>query len=204
MNKPSANKHYSLIGVMMTVAVTVALVWAGLQWKNRYNWPRPLTDKEKQANRTKTIENLQRIYAAQERYKLTDWDGDGRYVYSRYLANLWTTPNQESDPVQIDLIPKQLAFAMGPQRAADGYFYSDLKEREVDSRGTIRKNDYTKEWALAAVEADDNPEGGIVFLIDNSGTIMMKHVIVRPVTWPLDPLANGWKIVKNTEQLSGD
>ncbi|MEN8126948.1 MAG: hypothetical protein ABFR90_03990 [Planctomycetota bacterium] len=202
MNKDSNDKNISLTGVMMTVMVTIALVWAGLQWKHRYNWPRPITDKERQANSMEAFKNLQLICAAQEKYKQKDWDNDGQKVYSRYLAHLWTTLNQQSDPIRIKLIPQNLAFAMGPKRSVEGYYYSDLPEREVDLEGNTRKNDYAKEWAIVAIDATGSPTANSIFLADNSGKILMKYTDEYPTKWPYDPHASGWKIVTDSEQIT--
>ena len=201
MNKNSDNKNFTLTGIIMTIAVTIALVWSGLQWKNRYNWIKPITEKDRQANSIKAFKNLQLICTAQDKYIQKDWDNDGQKVYSRYFTHLWTTLSQESDPILIELIPKQLAFAMGPEKALDGYYYNDLPRREVDSKGNTRKNDYTKEWAIAAIDANYGRTSRRVFLADNTGKIFMKYTIETPIIWPHEPLANGWETIATIEQI---
>ncbi len=201
MNKNSDNKNFTLTGIIMTIAVTVALVWAGSQWKNRYNWTKPITEKDRQANGIKAFKNLQLICTAQDKYIQKDWDNDGQKVYSRYLAHLWTTLSQESDPILIELIPKDLAFAMGSEGALDGYYYKDIPRREVDSKGNTRKNDYTKEWAITAINAAEGQTARRVFLADNSGGIFMKYTIETLEIWPHDPLANGWETIAVVEQI---
>lgn len=201
MNKNSTDKKFSLTGIIMTVMVTIGLVWAVWQWQHRYDWPRPITDKHRMANSIKAFKNLQLICDAQDKYIQTDWDNDGQKVYSRYLAHLWTTLSRQSDPIIIELIPKELAFAMGPANDIEGYYFSDLSERELDSKDNTRKNDYTKEWAIAAVNATYSQEDRIVFLADNSGKILMKYTTETPTIWPHDPTANGWETITAIEQI---
>jgi hypothetical protein len=199
MNKNSTCKNFTRTGIIMTIMVTIALLWAGWQWLHRYDWPRPVTDKERHANSIKAFKNLHLIHAAQDKYIQTDWDNDGQKVYSRYMAHLWTTLTQESDPILIELIPKKLAFAMGAGRALEGYYYKDLPQRTLDAQGNTRKNDYTKEWAVAAIAATDTQTDRRVFLTDNSGKILTKYTNETPKIWPHDPPANGWKTITDME-----
>ena len=201
MNKNSTEKKFSLTGIVMTIMVTIGLAWAAVQWQHRYDWPRPITDKEQEANCIKVFKNLQLICAAQDKYIQKDWDNDGQKVYSRYLAHLWTTLSRQSDPILIELIPKKLAFAMGPANDLEGYYFSDLPERALDSKGNTRKNDYTKEWAIAAIDAAYTQTAGRVFLADNTGKILMKYTTETPEIWPHDPPANGWQVITAIEQI---
>ena len=90
---------------------------------------------------------------------------------------------------------------MGSGGALDGYYYDDLARREVDSKGNTRKNDYTKEWAIAAIDAAYSRTAGRVFLTDNSGKLLMKYTIETPIIWPHDPPANGWETITAIEQI---
>ncbi len=201
MDKSSTDKKFSVTGVIITIMVTIGLLWAAGQWLHRYDWPRPITDKERETNCIKAFKNLQLICAAQDKYIQNDWDNDGQKVFSRYFVHLWTTLSKESDPILIELIPKKLAFAMGPERAVDGYFYRDLPQRELDLRGNTRKNDYTKEWAITAIDSTYSQTAMRVFLADNSGKILMKYTTETPQIWPYEPPANGWEIVTSIEQI---
>lgn len=202
MNKNPTDRKFSVPGIIMTVMVTIGLAWAGWQWQHRYDWPRPITDKDRQANSIKAFKNLQLICAAQKNYIQRDWDNDGQKVYSRYLAHLWTTLSQESDPLLIELIPKKLAFAMGSASDLGGYYFSDLPQRALDSKGNTRKNDYSKEWAIAAIGATyGQTVSRRVFLADNSGIILMKNTDETPKIWPHDPPANGWETITSIEQI---
>ncbi len=202
MNKNSTGKKLSLTGIVITVMVTIGLVWGGWQWHHRYDWPKPITEKDRQANIIKAFKHLRLICAAQEKYIQKDWDNDGQKVYSRYLAHLWTTLSQESDPILIELIPKKLAFAMGSANALDGYYYKDLPLRALDSKDDTRKNDYTKEWAIAAIAVGDVKTAKRIFLADNNGKILMKDTTETPDIWPHEPLANGWETTTDIARVS--
>ena len=90
---------------------------------------------------------------------------------------------------------------MGSGGALDGYYYNDLARREVDSKGNTRKNDYTKEWAITAIDAAECQTARRVFLADNSGKIFMKYTIEILEIWPHDPLANGWETITAIGQI---
>ena len=90
---------------------------------------------------------------------------------------------------------------MGPANDLEGYYYKDLPQRALDSKGNTRKNDYTKEWAIAAINAAYSQTTGRVFLVDNSGKILMKYTIETPEIWPHDPPANGWQVITDIEQI---
>lgn len=201
MDKNSTDKKLSITGIIVTVLVTIGLGWGGWQWQHRYDWLGPVTEKDRQANRVKAFKNVQLICAAQEEYIQKDWDNDGQKVYSRYLAHLWTTLSKESDPVLIELIPKDLAFAMGPSNALGSYYYKDLPLRALASKDETRRNDYSKEWAVAAIEVTDGKIARRVFLADNNGKILMKDTLEAPQTWPYDPPANGWETVTDAKQV---
>ena len=120
MSDVKQNKKITTVGIIFTIVVTVAFLWAANQWFNRYNWPKPLTTKQLRANGLNTFKNLQLIADAQEKYKLTDWDRDGKKTYTEFFTHLWTTVDENNDPMLLDLISHDLAFAIGPYRPKDG------------------------------------------------------------------------------------
>ena len=202
MNKKTTTKNFTIVGIIMTIAVTFALVWAGQQWKHRYNWSKPDTEKQQVANSVIAFKNLQLISAAQEKYKQKDWDKDGQKVYSRYHVHLWSTLDQKNDPLLIELIPKKLAFAMGSKKDVDGYFYKNISRRYLDSKGNTRENDYAKEWAIAAIDKHFFSTSKRVFLADSSGKILIKHTSETPKIWPFEPLDNGWEVITDIDQIT--
>lgn len=121
MNKSPQDKKIGVTGLIFTIIVTLGFIWAALQWFNRYDWPPKLSSKDIQAGETQTFKNLHRISHAQENYKQTDRNGDGKKSYAKFFVHLWTFVNTESELVLIELNPKELAFAMGPSLAIDAH-----------------------------------------------------------------------------------
>ncbi len=90
---------------------------------------------------------------------------------------------------------------MGSASDLEGYYYKDLPQRALDPEGNIRKNDYTKEWAIAAINVTEGQKARRVFLADNSGKILMKYTTEILEVWPYDPPANGWEQITAIEQI---
>jgi hypothetical protein len=201
MNKNTKDKKINVTGLILTGIVTLGFIWASLQWFNRYDWPTQLSRKDIQANEIQTFKNLRRISGAQENYKQTDRNGDGKKSYAKFFVHLWTSVNTESDPVLIDLIPKELAFAMGPSLAIDGYYFEDLHSRTLPTKEQTRKLDYQNEWAITAITAAVRQTGSLIFIADNSKDIFVKTYTEIPSQYPHDPLANGWTKIGSIEQL---
>ncbi len=200
MTQTPKNKKINTIGIILTVDVTLAFIWAAKQWLNRYNWPTPKTFKEMQANEIKTFKNLQLIVQAQEKYRQTDWDNDGKKNYAKFHTHLWTTLNAENDPVLINLIPKELAFAAGPYRAVDDYYFLNSHTR-MKENSQILDLDYEKRWAIIAVPAAYTKKGIPIFIVDNSGRIFVQKYKTILYHYPHDPIADGWTEIQNVEQL---
>lgn len=201
MSQDSHNRKVTAAGVILTIAVTVGFVWAGWQWINRYKWPRRLSTKEIQANEIKAFKNLQLICQAQEKYKETDRDEDGKKSYAKFFAHLWTAVNKKSEPVLLNLIPKKVAFATVASRACNGYYFVDVRERVLSEDRRIGKLDYEKEWAIAAVPARKGTTGLLTFLADSPGEILAKNFVGEPSPYPYAPLSDGWMKVENVQQL---
>ena len=167
MTETRQNKKITAPGVIITVLVTFGFLWAASQWFNRYDWPPKLTVGDMQANEVHAFENLTLIAQAQEKYKLRDWDGNGKKTYADYFVHLWTTVDKENTPVLIELIPRKLGFAMGPTEAVDGYYFLDLHSRVLLEKGQKSKLNYEKEWAVIGVPAAPRKTGFLLFMTDD-------------------------------------
>ena len=200
MSEIPQNKKINLPGVVLTIIVTLTFFFTAKQWLNRYNWPPPQSTKQKQANKIKTFKNLQLIVRAQEKYKQTDWDNDGKKNYAQYHTHLWTTLDAKDNPVLINLIPKKLAFAAGPYRTLDNYYFFN-SHIKLSKDGQPIDLDYEKQWAVIAVPAAYTKRGLPIFIADNSGRIFIRKYKSMPDHYPNDPLANGWTEIKNVQQL---
>jgi hypothetical protein len=203
MSKYPQNKKNSITGLIFTAIVTLGFIWATAQWFNRYNRPRQLNIKDIRANEIKTFKNLRLIVQAQEKYKETDWDADRKKTFAKFFVHLWTSVNTKSEPISIKLIPKDLAFAMGPSSAIDGYYFINLHSRALSAKGQTRKLNYEKEWAVAAVPAESGRTGSLIFIADNSGDIFSKKQEIIPTEFPDNLLSNGWTKIETIKQLKG-
>ncbi|MCK4753576.1 MAG: hypothetical protein KAS75_09015 [Planctomycetes bacterium] len=200
MDKAAQNKKITAVGVVFTIIVTLDFLWAANQWFNRYNWPPPLTTEQLRTDGLNTFKNLQIIAQAQEIYKQTDWNKDGKKVYAEYFTHLWTTINANDDPVLIDLISRELSFAVGPYRPKDNYFFVNLHHRVAED-GKISELDYEKQWAILAIPALYTKRGAPIFIIDNSSRIFVKKYGKMVYLYPKDPTGEGWMEVENLQQL---
>ena len=201
MSKSPQDKKVSITGLVFTVVVTLGFIWAASQWFNRYNWPRPLSTEDIHNNEIQTFKNLHLIAQAQEKYKQADMDKDGKKNYARFFVHLWTSVDTKSEPILIELIPKNLAFAACPSEAVDGYYFIDLHRRALSGQEETKRLDYEKEWALVGVAADSGKTGFLIFITDNSGDIFSKKQEVIPSKYPYDPLSKGWTKIETIEQL---
>lgn len=201
MTEIRQNKKISVPGVILTVLVTLGFIWAAAQWYNRYDWPPKLTINDMQANEVHAFGNLKLIAQAQERYKVRDWDGDGKKTYAEFFVHLWTTVDRENEPFLIELIPREIGFAMGPTEAVDGYYFVDLHSRALPEKGQKRKLDYEKEWAVVGVPATIRKTGFLLLLTDNSGRIFAKNSREVPRSYPNNPLSDGWTRIKSIQGL---
>jgi hypothetical protein len=201
MTEIRQNKKISVPGVGLTVLVTLGFIWAAVQWYNRYDWPPKLTINDMQANEVHAFENLRLIAQAQEKYKLRDWDGDGEKTYANFFVHLWTTVDNENEPVLIELIPRKLGFAMGSTEAVDGYYFIDLHSRALPVKGQKRKLYYEREWAVVGVPATLRKTGFLLLLTDNSGHIFAKNSREVPRSYPNNPLSDGWTRIESIQHL---
>jgi hypothetical protein len=202
MTENRQNKKISVPGVVITVLATFGFIWAAVQWYNRYDWPQKLTVGDMRANEVQAFENLTLIAQAQGKYKLGDWDGDGRKTYADYFVHLWTTVDKENEAVLIELIPRKLGFAMGPSEAVDGYYFVDLHSRELSEKGQKRKLDYEREWAVVGVPAEPRQTAFLLLLMDNSGQFFAKNSREVPRSYPDHPPSDGWTRVESVRDLS--
>jgi hypothetical protein len=197
MSGPGARCTFS--GAVLTAAAALAGL-AAAWWLARYEADRPEPDPRRApANERAALAAVRRIAAAQERYRRTDWDGDGTLAYAHYVAHLWQTPGPDGRPVRLGLIPRRLAFAMGPAQAADGYFFRTLGTRE--STGGVAQLDFRAEWALAAVPAAHPATGRLTLIADQRGGVYASPDPLPPAGYPADPATQGWLRVEAPEDL---
>jgi hypothetical protein len=207
-----------IVGMVLTLIVTFGFIWAAWQLVNRGLWDRSYAQSHIFVNEMKVYQNLRRIAEAQEWFKDVDWDGDGAKTYSPFIAHLWSTLDHNIEPLQVRLIPKKVAFAMEKELAEDGYYYLDLRERDLQPERPLSKRQSTRreptipphvldpanEWAIAAIPDKHKQTGIHTFVVDNSARIYAKDLdgglLIR---YPFDPLGAGWTEVTHQEDVQG-
>ena len=103
--------------------------------------------------------------------------------------------------VPVSLIDRNLAFAIAPSSAINGYYYKDLHGREFPGSDTEQiPFDYKKEWAVIAVPKEYGSTGSLLFLASNRG-ILAKNFRGAPLQYPHDPLQDGWQKLESREEL---
>jgi hypothetical protein len=190
-----------------------ALSWGGRSWIGGYQWPPEADPAELRSAETSAFLRLQEIGAAQTRYRQTDWDGDGNKTYAPFLIHLWQSVDLSGKPVRIELVSRELGFAMVREFALEGYTYESLQLRTVATgaadgraggrRHEVRELDPVEEWAVVARPAFPRKVGGRAFLADHTGTIWTTPAAgVGRLAVPDDPAARGWIPVRSVESLA--
>jgi hypothetical protein len=202
-----------LAGVGLTILATAGFVWAGVQWFNRNDWPPATPVSQVPRNERRAFERVRKIIDAQQRYREVDWDGDGEKGYARFLVHLWRSVDGKGRPVEVNLIPRRLAFAMEEAFALDGYLYRDLYERELaqedqhsDGNAALlrrsRPLSEAMEWSIAALPTSPGETGRLTFITDNSGKIWAKETGDLSLSvFPYDPAEQGWIEILSDDEL---
>lgn len=196
-----AKNNLSIAGVLLTIGVTLGFLWAAWQWHQRDNWPPKLSVKAIQTNEAQTFRHLQQFAQAQNLYKETDWDQDGKKTYAKFPAHLWMSVDKHNQQVPVNLIPRELGFAMGPDTAVNGYYFRNFDTQEAPETTSIKKIDYASEWAMAAIPAIYRKTGLLMFLSDSSGRIFVKDARNIPLFYPANAQTDEWKRIDTLEQL---
>jgi hypothetical protein len=201
MNEALQKKEFNITGIIVSIAVTAAFLWAAMQWYNRDSDQAQLPVDWMQANEVHAFANLQMISQAQKKYKETDWDGDGKKTYAKYFVHLWTSVSTKSEPIRIELIPKKLSFAMEAAKAIDGYYFIDLHDRMSRQAEGQVPMDYEKEWAVMGASINNGQTGMLNFLADQTGSIFVNSAKYIAPQCPENPAAGGWTKIEGVEQL---
>ncbi len=201
MNEALQKKEFNITGIIVSIAVTAAFLWMACQWYNRDSDQAQLPVDWMQANEVHAFANLHMISQAQKKYKETDWDGDGEKTYAKYFVHLWTSVSTKSEPIRIELIPKNLSFAMEAAKAIEGYYFIDLHDRMSRQAGGQVPMDYEKEWAVMGLSINNGQTGMLNFLADQTGSIFVNSAKYVAPQCPENPAAGGWIKIEGVEQL---
>ncbi|HOZ46082.1 MAG TPA: DUF2950 family protein [Candidatus Hydrogenedentes bacterium] len=194
MNAPAKAKP---VGLLLTALMAVGFILGEVtvvQWRG---WPATFDVGDPPVNEARAVANLRRIAEAQERYRKTDWDGDGAFTYAQFPAHLWQAVDAEARPVPTRLVSKRLAFAMDYTMGLHGYYFYNLYARDsADAEGDPNPFDPQREWAVIARPQLYPQCGTRSFIIDQSGRIVAKDMEFGGVSVETYPgPTDGWQIV---------
>lgn len=206
--KNSSVKKHSLSGLIFTILMSFAFIWAGYLWIQRNNFPPKLSHAMMRSNELLAFKRLGQICDAQNQYILKDWDGEGK-KYAKFLVHLWASIDQNANPVNVNLIPKKLAFAMRRPYALDGYCYVDIHYKDSkDPTVTKYEIDHEKEFAIVAFPVSSKEPGLPSFIVNHKGEIYIKTLesIVPDsrmglFSHPASFVEDGWKLIRNSDEM---
>lgn len=154
--------------------------------------------------------NIQKIAKAQQIYYEEDRDENGKKDYALFFIHLWQGVDENARPKEINLISKELGFALRSPYALDGYFFVDIHSRFFKVQGEYKSRylDSEKEFVIGAFPQYNKKTGHLVYLIDEKGKLFAKTLDVVPLdntignfTYPPDPKGNGWTEIHNEEGI---
>jgi len=185
-----------ITGVFSTLIVTALLAGMGyllfFKTDKRINSPEDIKQNELIA-----FDNICLISRAQAEYIKHDYDNNGKLEYARFVPHLWRTIGKKNEKIQLDLIPKKLAFGAEKTHACDGYYYMHKVSKNLSE---IRKETAPKKWAVLMVPAADDT-GYLTFFANQSGNIYVSHNNRRWVI-PDDPdTDDSWLLLKGVREL---
>lgn len=192
-------KKFNKLGIIFTIIITAGFAFGAFAWLNLYK-PAVPSIEDIQKNELKTFLNLQAISRAQNEYKKTDWDNDGKKLYAKYYIHLWKSVSTSGEPIKVGLISKKLAFAIEAARAVNGYYFVDLHDTLL-ADNQMKSLDYGTQWAVLATKPNVYQNEMLYFLADNSGSIFVKYTKYIPLQYINDPLSNGWTKIDTIQQL---
>lgn len=195
-------------GALACAALLAGLGWTLSWWTAGASSPAPASADELRGNERLAWQRLARIGPAQEAFRRQDWDGDGALTYASFVVHLHSVPARSGVPQRTGLLERQLAFAMAPTRALDGYYFHDLHEETPQPRppgwdGSYRSLDPAREWAIVALPARYGATGRLALLARSGGRIYARDLQGAPLgLCPADPLAAGWMSVRSPADLA--
>ncbi len=198
--KDQENSKKNIAGIILTVIISIGFLWALYQLSGSSGETKPPAPEYARMNEISAYENLKTIAAAQGKYIRRDWDNDGKKTYAMFYVHLWRSVSLDGKPIDVELIPRVLAFAMEATNPLKGYFYLDLRKRLGEGRKG-QAFDYAKQWAIAAIPEDRRRTGVLTFIIDQTGAIHATTKFHDRPEYPYAPERNGWTRLHGIEGL---
>jgi hypothetical protein len=206
-------------GVLLCALIAAGLGWALVRWLAGAHEVPTVEPGTLERNERLAYDRLRQIAQAQERYAARDWDGDGRRSYADFTVHLWRSVDAEGNPLPVELIARELGFAMVREFALDGYLFRSLHWRDASGDdtaepkdgGTRRSSrarprepiDPEKTWAVVAEPTEALKTGRLALLADSSQSIWVAPASAHALeVAPADPEADGWTRVRTVEELT--
>ena len=214
-DSPMRPLYQRIAGLILVVMLTVGFIWAGSQWFRRNQWPPRAPERVLRRNETETVARLRTLIEAQHRYREVDWDGDGEKQYAPFLVHLWRSVDTGGHAIEVHLLPRAFAIAMSPAWAVDGYYFTDLRRRQLppastESDGITSTNvgprayadiDFHHGWAVSATPVAYGETGFLTFIADQTGTIWGKDQKAIQTFYPNEPKYAGWVAITDEGAL---
>lgn len=178
-----------LIPAIIAVGLAGLMVIFGVFWVTQWRGSaRPSSSVSAAQANIAAFLAIKDISKAQSSYKLYDWDGDGDKEYALFIVHLWRTGRLKKDPIDVNLIPEELAVARVPEFAYQGFLFRNLHSQDMaplNAPGTplagetpARKLDYGNEWALIAdpefTPKEDDPNQVLQFIAFSDNRIFAR------------------------------
>lgn len=184
----------TLPGVVITALAVLTLVAGAALWLDRLSPTIQASLVDKAANERHTAASLQQFIAAQDSYRQRGLGPGGRQEYATFFSHLWTAVGEDSRPIPLDYIPRELAFATGPSTAVAGYWYDDLHLKTLPN-GERSPLEMTTEWAVYAMPAVQGESGDLTFVATKNG-VWAKQVDNVLDAVPANFEDEGWEKLK--------
>jgi hypothetical protein len=195
----TAQHKIRVAGVVCTLIITAFLSWTGYFIFFKTDEVIYSAQQIKQ-NQHAAFKHISLVSKAQAEYIKYDHDKNGKLEYARFITHLWRTIGKDNERVQLDLIPKTLAFAIKRTRACDGYYFVHQFKKVNSSDGIEVDMDPEEEWAVMMIPAAEHT-GYVTFFANQSGNIYANDTRTR-MNIPNDPESDdSWKLVKDPRDL---
>ena len=153
-------------------------------------------------NEMAAYDHLKEIFTAQNAYYEKSRKIVGRKLYAVFLTHLWKAVDLKGRPVSLNLIPESLAVAVGTTKTVDGYYFIDVRQRNVSGKQAPATIDYTKGWTVAAIPQKPGQSGSFVLMIDQTGIPSAVPVDKYASRYPLHPETGSWTLLPTKEALA--
>ena len=187
-------------GIIITILASLFFIWSIYQWVYILDHSREITGNDIINNEIDAFNSLKIIIEAQNEFHSKDLDGDGIKNYVEFLPHLWTYASKGVKPIELKLIPEEIAFSKSLQNGYEGYIFACLQKVNINP-DEDKKLRYTKEWAAIAYPKNLNISGRLTYITDQNNDIFAKKDVYNLKLYPTNPEKEGWVKIKSEEDV---